>query len=169
MWVESRAEEPILPLELFRNRTVAGSIIATFLITFGFFGAIIFIPRWFQFVLGSSATMSGYQMLPLLAGLIISSIAAGALVSRTGRYKAIILSGLAVMAGGLLLMSNLRTTTDLPVLWLWMFVTGLGIGPTLSVFMRSSADARKRTRVGKRTGPRDRNGYRDRSTSFGVP
>jgi EmrB/QacA subfamily drug resistance transporter len=59
VWVESRATEPILPLELFRNRTVTGSIIGTFLITFGFFGAIFFIPRWFQFVLGSSATESG--------------------------------------------------------------------------------------------------------------
>ena len=68
--VESRAAEPILPLDLFRNRTVAASIAATFLITFGFFGGIIFIPRWFQFVLGSSATESGYQMLPLMLGVM---------------------------------------------------------------------------------------------------
>jgi EmrB/QacA subfamily drug resistance transporter len=132
--IESRAKEPIVPLDLWRNRTYTASIVSTMFISFGFFGAIIFLPRWFQFVRGSSATESGYQMLPLLAGLIISSIVAGVLVSRTGRYKLIILSGLAVMAGGLLLMSNLRTTSDLPLLWLWMFITGLGIGPTLSVF-----------------------------------
>ena len=75
VWIESRAKEPIIPLELFRNRTVTGSIIATLLITFGFFGAIIFLPRWFQFVQGSSATISGYQMLPLMAGVLGSSVA----------------------------------------------------------------------------------------------
>jgi EmrB/QacA subfamily drug resistance transporter len=132
--IEARAKEPIVPLDLWRNRTYAASMISTFFVSFGFFGAIIFLPRWFQFVREVSATESGYQALPLLAGLIISSIVGGILVSRTGRYKAIILAGLAIMAGGLLLMTNLRTTTDIPVLWLWMFITGVGIGPTLSVF-----------------------------------
>ena len=100
----------------------------------GSFGAIIFLPQWFQFVKGVSPTDSGLQSLALLAGLIISSIAAGQIVARTGTYKAVILGGLAVMAIGLFLMSGLRANTDLPILWLWMFITGLGIGPTLSVF-----------------------------------
>lgn len=133
-FIESRAKEPIIPLGMFRNRTYTSSIVSTFLVSFGFFGAIIFLPRWFQFVNGSSATESGYQIFPLLIGLIASSIVSGILVSRTGKYKVIILSGLAVMSVGLLLMTQIRSTTDLPILWLWMFVTGLGIGPTLSVF-----------------------------------
>jgi MFS family permease len=108
--------------------------VSTVLISFGFFGAIIFLPRWFQFVAGSSATESGYQVLPLLAGLILSSIVAGMLVSRTGRYKLIILSGLALMTFGIFLMTFLHADTPLPIVWLWMFVTGLGIGPTLSVY-----------------------------------
>ncbi|HET7169599.1 MAG TPA: MDR family MFS transporter [Candidatus Limnocylindrales bacterium] len=132
--IESRAKEPIVPLDLWRIRTYAASIGATMLISFGFFGAIVFLPRWFQFVNGSSATESGYQVLPLLAGLIISSIIAGVLVSRTGRYKIIVLSGLVLMTLGLYLMTGLHADTDLPILWLWMFITGLGIGPTLSVF-----------------------------------
>ena len=132
--IETRAKEPIVPIDLWRNRTYASSIVATFFVSFGFFGAIIFLPRWFQFVREASATESGYQALPLLAGLIISSIVGGILVSRTGRYKPIILAGLAIMGVGLLLMTNLRADTDLPVLWLWMFITGVGIGPTLSVF-----------------------------------
>ena len=132
--IEARAKEPIVPLDLWRNRTYAASIVSTFFVSFGFFGAIIFLPRWFQFVREVSATESGYQALPLLAGLILSSIVGGILVSRTGRYKAIILGGLAIMAVGLVLLTNLRTTTDIPVLWLWMFITGVGIGPTLSVF-----------------------------------
>ncbi len=134
VFIESRAREPIIPLGMFRNRTYSSSIFSTFLVSFGFFGAIIFLPRWFQFVNGSSATESGYQIFALLVGLIGSSIVSGILVSRTGRYKAIILTGLALMAVGLVLMTQLRATTPLPMLWLWMFITGVGIGPTLSVF-----------------------------------
>ncbi|MBI2780989.1 MAG: DHA2 family efflux MFS transporter permease subunit [Chloroflexi bacterium] len=132
--IETRAKEPIVPLDLWRSRTYASSITSTFLVSFGFFGAIIFLPQWFQFVKGVSPTDSGLQSLALLAGLIVSSIGAGQIVARTGKYKAVILAGLAVMAVGLFLMSGLRANTDLPVLWSWMFITGLGIGPTLSVF-----------------------------------
>ena len=134
VWVEARAKEPIIPLAMFRNRTYSASMLSTFLVSFGFFGAIIFLPRWFQFVNGSSATESGYQILPLLAGLIVSSIVSGILVSRTGRYKAIILAGLGLMTAGMVLLTQLRADTELPLLWLWMFVAGVGIGPTLSVF-----------------------------------
>lgn len=132
--VEARAKEPIIPLGMFRNRTFTASILSTFLVSFGFFGAIVFLPRWFQFVNGSSATESGYQIFPLLIGLIGSSIVSGILVSRTGKYKVIILTGLAVMTVGLVFMTQLRADTPIERLWLWMFVAGAGIGPTLSVF-----------------------------------
>jgi EmrB/QacA subfamily drug resistance transporter len=132
--IEARAREPIIPLGMFRNRTYTASIVSTFLVSFGFFGAIIFLPRWFQFVNGSSATESGYQIFPLLIGLIGSSIISGILVSRTGRYKAIILTGLVLMTAGIALMTQLKADTDITTLWAWMFVTGAGIGPTLSVY-----------------------------------
>ena len=132
--IEARAKEPIIPLGMFRNRTYSASLLSTFLVSFGFFGAIIFLPRWFQFVHGSSATESGYQIFPLLVGLIGSSIVSGLLVSRTGRYKAIIITGLVTMAVGIALMTQLKANTDIAVLWFWMFITGLGIGPTLSVY-----------------------------------
>lgn len=134
IWVESRALQPILPLELFRNRTVAASISATFLITFGFFGGVIFIPRWFQFVLGSSATESGYQMLPLMLGVMFSSIISGQVVARTGRYKWMAVGAMAMAAIGLFLMTNLRADTPVTTVWLWMVVAGLGIGPSFSIF-----------------------------------
>ncbi len=132
--IEARAKEPIIPLGMFRNRTYTASIVSTFLVSFGFFGAIIFLPRWFQFVHGSSATESGYQIFPLLIGLIGSSIISGILVSRTGRYKIIIVTGLVIMTVGLVLMSQLKADTGITTLWVWMFITGAGIGPTLSVF-----------------------------------
>ena len=132
--IEARAAEPIVPPGLFRNRTYAGTIVATFLTSFGFFGAIIFLPLWFQSVQGASPTESGYQILPLLVGLIGGATISGALVTRTGRYKAILVGSLVIMAVGLGLMTQLRADTELPVLWAWMFITGVGIGPTLSVF-----------------------------------
>ncbi len=132
--IESRAKEPIVPLGLWKDRTYASSIVATFLVSIGFFGAAVFLPQWFQFVQGATPTFSGLYTLALLAGVIIGSVGSGILVSRTGKYKPILMAGLAVMALGLYLMSNLRADTQLPVLWSWMFVTGLGIGPTLGVF-----------------------------------
>ncbi len=134
VFIESRVKEPIIPLGMFRNRTYTAAIASTFLVSFGFFGAIIFLPRWFQFVNGSSATESGYQIFALLIGLIGSSIVSGIVVSKTGRYKALVLGGLVTMTVGLALMTQLRANTELPMLWLWMFIAGVGIGPTLSVF-----------------------------------
>ena len=132
--IESRARVPIIPLDLWKNRTYVSSMLATFFVSFGFFGAVIFLPRWFQVVRHESATNSGYQLLPLLIGLIGASILSGLIVARTGRYKLLVLGAIATMAIGVLLMTNLRTDTDQPTLWLWMFITGIGIGPTLSVF-----------------------------------
>jgi EmrB/QacA subfamily drug resistance transporter len=134
IWVESRAAEPIVPLDLFRNRTYTASMAAGFLASFGFFGAVIFLPRWYQVVNGSSATASGYQLLPLLGGLILSSVLSGQIVSRTGRYKWLIVGSLGILVVGLLLMTNLRADTPPPMLWLWQFITGLGIGPTFAIF-----------------------------------
>jgi len=134
VWAESRAHEPIIPLGLFRIRTFTASVMAMFLAAMGFFAAIAFLPRWFQFVLGTSATESGYQILPLLGGLIISAIATGQIVSRTGRYKALIIGALVLLAFGLFLLTNIRPDTPLPLLWLWMAVAGLGVGPSFAVF-----------------------------------
>jgi EmrB/QacA subfamily drug resistance transporter len=132
--IESRTKEAIVPLDLWRIRTYVASMLATFFVSFGFFGAIIFLPRFFQVVRGDSATASGYEIFPLLIGLIGSSIIGGLIVSRTGRYKVLIISGLVIMTVGIALMTQLRADTPLPILWIWMFITGVGIGPTLSVF-----------------------------------
>jgi MFS family permease len=134
LWVERRAAEPIVPLGLFRNRTYAATMVAVFLASFGFFAAIVFLPLWYQVVQGASATSSGYQLLPLLAGLILSSIVSGQIVSRTGHYKWLTTGALIVVALGMFLMSGLHADTPAPTLWTWQFITGLGIGPTMAVF-----------------------------------
>jgi EmrB/QacA subfamily drug resistance transporter len=134
VWIESRVPEPIVPLSLFRIRTFTVSVAAMFLAAFGFFTAVIFLPRWFQTVAGASATESGYNILPLLAGLIVSAIASGQIVARVGRYKILIFSSLVLLALGLFLLTNLHANTDRPLLWLWMLVAGVGIGPSFAVF-----------------------------------
>ncbi len=132
--VEARGREPIVPLSLFRNRSFTISVVAFFLASFGFFATVVFLPRWFQVVNGSSATESGYQILPLLGGLILSATGAGQIVARTGRYKLLLTGALVTMAVGLFLLTNLRADTPIPLVWLWMFVAGLGVGPTFAVF-----------------------------------
>jgi EmrB/QacA subfamily drug resistance transporter len=134
VFAETRAKEPIVPLGLFRIRSFTASVMAFFLAAMGFFAAVVFLPRWFQFVLGNSATESGYQILPLLMGLIIAAISTGQIVSRTGRYKALTVGALLLTALGLYLLTNLRPDTPLPQIWLWMAITGLGVGPTFAVF-----------------------------------
>jgi EmrB/QacA subfamily drug resistance transporter len=134
VWVESRAHEPIVPLSLFRIRAFTASVSAMFLAAMGFFAAVVFLPRWFQVVAGASATESGYQILPLLGGLIVSAIATGQIVARVGRYKTLIVSALLTLALGLFLLTNIRPDTPQPLLWLWMAITGLGIGPCFAVF-----------------------------------
>jgi EmrB/QacA subfamily drug resistance transporter len=151
VWIESRVPEPIVPLSLFRIRTFRISVAAMFLAAFGFFTAVIFLPRWFQTVAGASATESGYNILPLLAGLIVSAIASGQIVARVGRYKILIFSSLVLLAVGLFLLTNLHADTDRPVLWLWMLVAGVGIGPSFAVFTLIVQNSVQPDRIGVAT------------------
>jgi len=134
LWWESRAADPIVRLELFRIRTVTISVLSMFLAAFGFFGAIVFLPQWFQVVRGMGATESGLNLLPLVFALIVGATVSGQVVARTGRYKVVIFGSMIVLAGGLFLLTNLRADTELPILWAWMIVTGLGVGPSFAVF-----------------------------------
>ena len=132
--VEARAKDPMIPLDLFRNRTFAVSVVATFFAVFGFSILIIFLPLWFQIVQGASTTASGYLLFPFLIGLIFSSVLAGQLVSRRGRYRMLLAVAIALMGIGLALFINLRADTPNYALWSWMLITGLGVGPTMAIF-----------------------------------
>ena len=131
---EARAKDPMIPLDLFRNRTFAVSVTATFFAVFGFSILIIFLPLWFQIVQGATTTESGYLLAPFLVGLIFSSIAAGQIVSRTGRYKVLLAAALLMMGLGVFLFEFLRADTPYAVMSLWMFIAGLGVGPTMAIF-----------------------------------
>jgi EmrB/QacA subfamily drug resistance transporter len=130
---ESRAKEPIIPLQLWKDRTYSATMVSVFFAAFAFFGAIVFLPRWFQVVEGFSPTNSGLAALPLMVGLIGSSILSGLIVARTGRYKWLIVGSVVVMGFAVLLMTQLTKDTTVAVVWLWMFLAGVGVGPTFSV------------------------------------
>jgi EmrB/QacA subfamily drug resistance transporter len=132
--VESRAREPLVPLGLFRIPAFTASVAAFFFSIMGFFAAVVFLPRWFQVVEATSATEAGYQILPLLLGLIVSAIATGQIVAAVRRYKALLLLSLLISGLGLYLLTNIRPDTEPWMLWLWMAVAGLGVGPSFAIF-----------------------------------
>ena len=104
-----------------------------FLSVAGLFAGVVFLPRYFQLIHGASATESGWQIMALLAGLIIGAIGAGAVVARTGHWKVLLLGGMVVGAAGMILLTGLEAETELPFVWGAMFLTGLGLGPITSV------------------------------------
>jgi EmrB/QacA subfamily drug resistance transporter len=132
--IERVAKEPVIPLDLFKTRTTAGTYAAVFCLGFGMFMAVIYLPRFYQVVRGVSATQSGYEIWPLLVGLMGGSILAGQLISRTGRYKTLMLVSILILIVGAYLMTHLQPDTNNWVLWSWMLILGAGIGPGLAGF-----------------------------------
>jgi EmrB/QacA subfamily drug resistance transporter len=148
---EHFAREPIIPLDQFRNRSYTTINIATFFIAFGFFSAIIFLPRYFQAVQGLSATASGYRTWPLMLGLILSSTISGILVSRSGKYKLMLLGSMATLTVGMFLMTRLQLGTGYWALSLWMLIAGVGVGPSFSVTTVALQNAVPARRIGVAT------------------
>jgi EmrB/QacA subfamily drug resistance transporter len=132
VFVESKAREAILPVDLFRQRDYAVSMAAVFAFGIAMFAAVIYMPRFFQTVRGISATASGYYIWPLLVGLMGGSIGTGQLISRLGRYKWLVTGGAALMLLGGFLMTHLTAGVSDWTLWLWLFILGLGIGPAMA-------------------------------------
>ena len=132
--VESRAREPIVPLGLFSDRTFSAAIVATMAIAFSVFSATIYLPRFYQVVRGVSATASGYETWPLLLGLIGGSILSGRWISRTGRYRRLIITASLMMLTGMLLLTRLRADSPTLLLWGFMLIAGIGVGPGQSAY-----------------------------------
>ncbi|MFF3949947.1 MFS transporter [Streptomyces sp. NPDC001902] len=126
--VESRASEPIMPLRLFRNKTISLTSVASLFVGTAMFGATVFLSQYFQLARGESPTMSGVMTIPLIAGLFVSSTASGLIITRTGRWKAFLVSGGVLLTGGLALLGSLRADTTYWHLALFMALLGLGVG-----------------------------------------
>jgi len=149
--VERRAVEPILPLNLFRNRVFSASSLIGFIVGFAMFGAITYLPTYLQIVRGASPTRSGLDLLPLMAGLLVTSIGSGLLISRWGRYKIFPIVGTAVMAVGLYLLSMLDLTTSMLTISLFLVVLGLGLGSVMQVLVIAVQNAVPHAKLGVAT------------------
>lgn len=135
VWVETRADEPILPMRLFASPVFSVCCVLSFIVGFAMLGALTFLPTFMQFVDGVSATESGLRTLPMVAGLLITSTGSGILVSRTGRYKIFPVVGTAVMAVAFVLLSRMDAATPLLLQSLYLFVLGTGIGLCMQVLV----------------------------------
>jgi EmrB/QacA subfamily drug resistance transporter len=132
---EGRAAEPVIPLRLWRDPVFSVASGLEFLVGFAMFGAIIFLPLYLQTVGGASAENSGLLILPLMAGLMISSIGSGRMITRTGRYKRFPIVGTATIAVAMYLMSTMGVGTSRITSSLYMAVLGLGIGMIIQVMV----------------------------------
>jgi EmrB/QacA subfamily drug resistance transporter len=132
--VERKAANPILPLGLFAAPAFSTSMISSFILSMAFMGTVIFLPLYLQIGLGVGATSSGFAMIPMMAGLIAGATLAGRYVTQTGRYKGVLIGSAGLLVLGLFLMAQLgEASSTMDVVWR-LFVVGLGLGPSQSLF-----------------------------------
>jgi len=135
VWQERRAEEPIIPLSLFRSPVFNVASAMGFTIGMAMFGAIVYIPVFLQLVYGATPTSSGLRMLPLMGGLLVAAVASGRTISALGRYKIFPIIGTAVLVVGMFLLSRLGVGTAPWLASAYMLVVGVGIGLVMQVLV----------------------------------
>ena len=133
--VERRAAEPVLPLHLFKLRAFTVTSVVGFIVGFAMFGAITYLPAFYQVVRGVSPTLSGVRLRPLMAGLLSVSIGSGQIISKTGRYRFWPIAGAGLMTLGLYLLSLVGVGTSAVLGALYMLVLGMGIGGVMQVLV----------------------------------
>ncbi len=143
-----RPHDAILPLDLFKSSIFSVSMLIVFLIGIAMFGAILYIPLFAQDVLGRTATNSGVILTPMVLSLVVVSIVAGQVVSRTGRYKKLAVAGMAAVTGGLLWLSAVGTTTTGAQLTERMILVGAGLGIGMPIFNLIVQNAFDHSRIG---------------------
>jgi EmrB/QacA subfamily drug resistance transporter len=153
---EQRASEPLMPLWLFRDRVIAASSIAVFLLGIGMFGVILYVPLFMQGVLGISATRSGSLLTPLLVSAVVAAIASGNIISRTGTYRLLAICGSILATVGMFLMAAMNANTTHWEVVRNMIVAGLGIGIMQPIY----------TLVVQNVAPREHMGAATASTQF---
>ncbi|POH70704.1 MFS transporter [Cryobacterium sp. TMN-39-2] len=126
--VEFKVPEPIIPLTLFKNRTFTLATVASISVGVSMFGTSVFLSQYMQLARGATPTQSGLLTIPMMGGLLISSTLFGTLISRTGKWKAVMVSGSVLVVAGLLLLGSLQYDTNLILVGIFMFVLGAGLG-----------------------------------------
>jgi EmrB/QacA subfamily drug resistance transporter len=138
---ERSAAEPIVPTRLLRSRVFAVAGTLSLIVGFALFGAVTFLPLYFQTVDAATPTGAGLRLVPMILGLLIMSISSGQLISRTGRYKVFPIIGTVLMTVGLALLSRLTVGTSTAISSLFLFVLGLGLGSTMQVLVLAVQNA----------------------------
>jgi len=141
VFAERHAVEAVLPLRLLRNRVFSVTSAVGFVVGFALFGAVTYLPLFLQVVKGASPTGSGLQLLPLMGGLLITSIGSGQMITRTGHYKPFPIAGTAIMTLGLFLLSTLDPASGQATIFGFMFVLGLGLGLVMQVLVLAVQNA----------------------------
>ena len=139
--VEQRVSEPVMPPRLFANKVFLISSAIGFVVGFAMFGAITFLPVYMQQVLRVSATESGLRLVPMMAGLLLTSLASGQIISRTGRYKLFPILGCGCFTVGLFLLSRMNEHTGIAESSVYMFVLGVGLGMVMQVLVLAVQNA----------------------------
>lgn len=128
VFIELRAKEPIIPMTLFKNRTFSMAVIGSIAVGIAMFGATVYLAQYMQLARGASPTQSGLLTIPMIAGLLIASTVGGSLVTKTGKWKPIMLIGSIALVVGLGLMGTIEYDTPYVVVAVYMFVMGAGVG-----------------------------------------
>lgn len=152
LWVEARTADAILPLHLFKIPTFRIAVLASFVVSMAFLGVVMFMPLYMQVVQGINATQSGVALLPLMLGMLVSSVCSGRLVTRSGRYKPLMVGGGIVLAIGVALLMNIDVdTTPRDLAWR-LAITGIGLGPAQTLFSLVIQNSAPPTALGSATG-----------------
>jgi EmrB/QacA subfamily drug resistance transporter len=151
LWVETHALHPILPLHLFRIHSFRVAALASFVMSTAFLGVVMFMPLYMQVVQGINATQSGFSLLPLMGGLIVSSIVCGRLVTRTGRYKPFMIGGGIVLICGVIALTGIGPDTTTRDLAWRLALTGVGLGPAQTLFSLVIQNSSPPTEIGVAT------------------
>jgi EmrB/QacA subfamily drug resistance transporter len=139
--VERRAAEPVLPIAVLRDEVFRIGALLSLIVGFALFGSVTFLPLFFQTVFASSPTGAGLRLIPLMGGLVTTSIVSGRVISRTGRYRLFPIAGTAIMTVGLLLLSRLDLNTSPVMADLYLLVLGLGLGMVMQVLVLAVQNA----------------------------
>ncbi|CAG4926664.1 MDR family MFS transporter [Paraburkholderia saeva] len=141
IYEERLAEEPIMPLELFRERTFLLSCLIGFIVGVSLFGSVTFLPVYLQVVKNSTPSEAGMQMLPMMGGLLVMSVITGRVISRIGRYRMFPIAGTFLVAVAMILLARLEISTPLYVMYLYMGLLGCGLGMVMQVLILAVQNA----------------------------
>lgn len=164
--VEARAQDPIVPLSLFRNRVFINTTAIGFALGIGMFAAIAFMPTFLQMASGTSAAESGLLMIPLMAGLMGTSIASGILVAKTGRYKAYPIIGILLTIAALLALTTLAANTPIWLICTYLTVFGAGLGFVMQIIVLVAQNSVAADTIGTATSTN--NYFREVGASLGT-